>query len=295
MILKLRMFNSHILAAQDVVQSIFDSEAALGEIATLIDNNMPTTDPTLVIVRLIQGLVKESQDRGPNTTAQPDPTKIMTQFRAFISELKSSENEDQLLLRLSCPVCKSIPTETHVSSCMHLFCEDCLMSLAESRVENTEKGRSSCPACDVPIEEVEPCGSIEGAFLETQPQQAEQPPTQHAMPTKKKNSRLKKHLTNAKKTFGGNPFTNSSGDGDEEDESDEAPDWLATAGHLMPSAKVTQVQDIIRGWLQEAPDTKVVIFTQFRVMAEIFGSMCTKEGWGYGLVGFGQNHYPPLC
>lgn len=59
---------------------------------------------------------------------------------------------------------------------------------------------------------------------------------------------------------------------------------MSIAGHLMPSAKVTKVREIIREWLREAPDTKVVIFTQFRVMAGVFGSMCIEENWSYTCV-----------
>ncbi|WEW57749.1 hypothetical protein PRK78_003216 [Emydomyces testavorans] len=37
----------------------------------------------------------------------------------------------------------------------------------------------------------------------------------------------------------------------------------------------------VAAWLNNAPDTKVTIFTQFLGMVNILGSMCSKEGWGY--------------
>ncbi|KAL1981129.1 hypothetical protein VTN96DRAFT_3063 [Rasamsonia emersonii] len=200
-----------------------------------------------------------------------------------MEELRSSENEDLQLLGMCCPVCKSIPMETHVSSCMHLFCEDCLLSLAGS-TEDTE-GRTVCPVCDVPIEEVAPCGPVERIFLDPMPE-AESPNQKGAAEGKnKKKEQQKKHARSQKKKAARNIFNSNNhdeeDDGDESNEADETKDWMAIAGHLMPSAKVTKVREIIREWLHEAPDTKVVIFTQFRVMATIFGSMCIQEDWGY--------------
>jgi len=65
---------------------------------------------------------------------------------------------------------------------------------------------------------------------------------------------------------------------------DDATDWMAAAGHEMPSSKFLKTRDVIREWFKAAPDTKLVIFTQFRAMTHIFYHMCKKEGWACAMV-----------
>lgn len=155
MILKLRMFNSHPLTAQDFIQRILASQFNLDKLNSCLDDDMAEDHPTRVTVRLFNMLIEECENCEVANTArvaeEPNAQKLVAQFRAFMAELRISENGDLQLLRMCCPVCKAIPMETHVSSCMHLFCEDCLMSLAGS-TKDTES-RTVCPVCDVPIEE----------------------------------------------------------------------------------------------------------------------------------------------
>ncbi|QGA14166.1 hypothetical protein EYB26_001819 [Talaromyces marneffei] len=58
-------------------------------------------------------------------------------------------------------------------------------------------------------------------------------------------------------------------------------DWMADAGHDMPSSKVLKTRDTIRKWFKDGSATKCVIFTQFRDMTKIFANMCTKEKWAF--------------
>lgn len=69
-----------------------------------------------------------------------------------------------------------------------------------------------------------------------------------------------------------------------DDYSDDVTDWMAAAGHEMPSSKVQKTRDVIQEWFKDAPDTKLVIFTQFRAMTNIFYHMCKKEGWSCAMV-----------
>lgn len=70
-----------------------------------------------------------------------------------------------------------------------------------------------------------------------------------------------------------------------EDYGNDVTDWVAAAGHDMPSSKVLKARDVIRKWFKNASDTKLVIFTQFRAMTKIFWHMCKKEGWLFTMVG----------
>lgn len=271
-ILKLRMFNSHVLVAQDVVKEVVAVKENMTELLGLVDKNMEGTNPNRAIVQLIQEMVQHQRAR---RTPRQEPGKLGSQFYEFVRELTAGENNDQRFERMTCALCKQIPTETLVTSCMHLFCEDCLMSLAEL-TENSGTSRSICPVCEVAIDEAE----------HFQPRIDVQSTT-FRLPSKKdkktkgqqQQQRKKKLPWNSK-----NPFFPSGNLGDEEEEDEDDLDWVPYAAELMPSAKLSRIRQIIRQWITDSPDTKIVIFTQFRVMATILISMCMKEKWGYTLV-----------
>jgi ERCC4-related helicase len=45
---------------------------------------------------------------------------------------------------------------------------------------------------------------------------------------------------------------------------------------LLPSAKLTAVETKVRQWLMEAPDEKIIIFTQFKQGAAMIGRSLEK-------------------
>lgn len=47
---------------------------------------------------------------------------------------------------------------------------------------------------------------------------------------------------------------------------------------MVPSAKTTVVKETILGWIAEAPDDKIIIFTQFLEESQIIGRMLQAEG-----------------
>ncbi|KAJ8609782.1 hypothetical protein MRB53_038931 [Persea americana] len=56
--------------------------------------------------------------------------------------------------------------------------------------------------------------------------------------------------------------------------------WIDKNGNMLPSAKTTAVKSQVLQWLDESPDDKIIIYTQFNVMIHIISKMCKIEGWG---------------
>ncbi|EED22946.1 chromodomain-helicase-DNA-binding protein, putative [Talaromyces stipitatus ATCC 10500] len=56
----------------------------------------------------------------------------------------------------------------------------------------------------------------------------------------------------------------------------------------MSSSKVLKTRDVIQEWFEEGPDTKFMIFAQFRTMTAIFANMCKREDLAYAM-GYIQN------
>lgn len=53
------------------------------------------------------------------------------------------------------------------------------------------------------------------------------------------------------------------------------------AGDVLPSAKTRAIKAQLLVWMEEDPDAKIIIYTQFLGMVDILGRMCESEGWGY--------------
>lgn len=58
-------------------------------------------------------------------------------------------------------------------------------------------------------------------------------------------------------------------------------DWIGQPGQILPSAKTMAAKVQILTWLDEAPDCKIIVYTQFLPMIRIMGKVCVAEGWGY--------------
>jgi hypothetical protein len=50
---------------------------------------------------------------------------------------------------------------------------------------------------------------------------------------------------------------------------------------MLPSAKLRGVMDQIKDWIAEAPNEKIVVFTQFRLFAILVGIMLEKRNLGF--------------
>ena len=47
------------------------------------------------------------------------------------------------------------------------------------------------------------------------------------------------------------------------------------------SAKMREIKSILAHWIQENPEVKIIVFTQFLQMCDIIGTICKAEGWGH--------------
>lgn len=52
-------------------------------------------------------------------------------------------------------------------------------------------------------------------------------------------------------------------------------------GEVLPSAKTMACKAQVLNWLQEEPDVKIIIYTQFLPIIRILAKICETESWGY--------------
>ncbi|KAG5292123.1 DNA repair helicase RAD5,16, SNF2 family helicase [Histoplasma ohiense] len=180
----------------------------------------------------------------------------------FVDALKSpcgEQNESQ-----ECIKCHREPTSVLLTSCLHIYCQDCAS-------EAVIQAGSVCD-CGAAVDQTVSCKSLESFITSATPQLEGNPV---GMVNSHKKSRKK---TDTK--------------GSEVESSNEDMNWVACVGHLMPGAKLTAISSCLVNWFKNSVETKVVVFTQFLGMAQahVLGSMCQENRWGHLSVSL-HGHY----
>ncbi|KAH2899597.1 hypothetical protein KXV75_001064 [Aspergillus fumigatus] len=165
-----------------------------------------------------------------------------------------------------------------ITSCMHLYCEECYFILKNSLT--SADGKPVCQTCNNPIAEAAYCGTAERIVLDE--------PSVTSSLTQNNTRRTKtSSQKKSSKLFGSPMFATATQrsrmkyTGDKQQNEDEELDWISAAQGGMPGAKVDKVRGLVANWVREDPDAKVVVFTQFLDFVRIFSSICAKEGWAH--------------
>ncbi|PYH97546.1 hypothetical protein BO71DRAFT_447895 [Aspergillus ellipticus CBS 707.79] len=259
MILMLRMFCSHILTTQIV--------------RWLVSVRKNTTI-----------LAKENQNGNPDQfigELRGDSAKLTELFYNHMSQLHEDEQWEERLLRGNCPKCNFMPVGAVLTSCLHLYCEECYYLLENSGTGASTEWKPICNACQVVIEEAACFDYDRDMELRNNELQSEEQP-QWQQRKKKEPKKKKKKDTKKKKISRlhqiGAPQTDEE---DDKPDNDEQTDWIAACAEHMPSAKLVKIREIIENWIIVDPSVKVVIFTQFLDFVRILCTMCRKQGWSF--------------
>ncbi|CAI7611733.1 unnamed protein product [Penicillium glandicola] len=165
MILKLQMFISHPLAAEDYLKQVCNSNNTLdAQLKSWVkDETSPgNPSPSGMIARCcIAGKyqtrmpVAPLRSRTESENLRPRPsgnsTELASDFQKKIKELFENAAFYELDNRSwFCPRCNGIPAKAIVRDCQHLYCEECFDALADEK-ENTEGIARWCCRCEIPI------------------------------------------------------------------------------------------------------------------------------------------------
>ncbi|OBT72359.1 hypothetical protein VF21_07500 [Pseudogymnoascus sp. 05NY08] len=177
-------------------------------------------------------------------------------FEGFFSEA----DHEKIYSRIVCILCSDLPQDPVKTECGHIFCKVCLEGNMHAQAATLEFDYTTCPKCEKICEHYEPWinpdfkGSDDGAGSEHST--SSQPTGQNS---RKKDANFMPHIKDS--------------------------EWLKLClekkKKLLPSSKTIALKAQVLRWVHEAPDDKILIFTQFKMMTRIVGLICEKEGWGH--------------
>ncbi|KAE8143056.1 SNF2 family N-terminal domain-containing protein [Aspergillus pseudotamarii] len=280
MILKLRMVSSHILTAQDIIKKLL-CKGLIREFIDILKVERSPESPSSNIIQWIRAMRKEIElPATPQTQGftgpcveelRGDKEELTKQFKAFMTTLHENEQWIERFERGSCASCGFMPTNPVITSCMHLYCEECyylLLKEGETRIcSSCNTGIRAAATC--PISEDGEIGESSSALIVEE--------------TRKQKKSPKKSKKKTRGNFAGGfsaVVTHGRDQPEDEVDEDEEVDWISGCGGEMTSAKIAKIQEIVKGWIDENPDVKIVIFTQFVDFLRLLGFMCQKQRWG---------------
>ncbi|OJK01489.1 hypothetical protein ASPACDRAFT_26205 [Aspergillus aculeatus ATCC 16872] len=282
MILILRMFCSHLLTAHDIIKKLLSERLLMAKLSRMA-NGRGEQDPTFIIVQRLIAIRsnptvicdKREEHLVHSPNLQGDREKLVRDYYDLMLKLHESEQWDERLKRNSCPHCKYVPVYPVITSCHHLYCEECYSFLSVN--VSTDEGKPICRVCQEPIQEAAYCDAVEDIELtRTHPTQN---PQQETAAQSKKNKSKAGVWRKPQGSFRRPAYLNSDEEPPTEPDADEQTDWIEACASQMPSAKMTKIQDLVAKWLAESPRNKIVIFTQFLDFIRILGKMCQREKW----------------
>ncbi|KAL4784180.1 SNF2 family N-terminal domain-containing protein [Aspergillus varians] len=283
MILRLRMFCSHPLTVQHLLKDFLVPHGSLmGQLSKISRNEGPgSADSSANIVSWLMAaknnyneLVKQRREEqldqmGDNQIFTINPNLIQ-RFHELGARLAEENDWIEQYDRTICPKCQYFSDKTVVTSCLHLYCEECFgeLHMAVKDIETaylgpeiSEKPKPICLKCATPIEEATRCSMP-------------QPPVPGQPTTPAARRQRRKELTVGKGKAKKNG--NFEAENNKEDE-----DWIRACGAKMPGAKLIGIKNIIKKWKTSSENTKVVIFSQFTDFVRILAEMCQEERWGF--------------
>ncbi|KAK3619865.1 hypothetical protein LTR56_023759 [Elasticomyces elasticus] len=169
-------------------------------------------------------------------------------FKKYLNVLAKSNQWEAIKQRSICSGCKQPPNDPVVTSCFHIYCSTCLTDLQHYSARRGHDG-ARCAECGDVYTSVKPCEGLEAFDRDASSAET----TDTALPTKAKKK---------------------SKDSDMDD-------WIGLKGEILPSAKTQATKAQVMNWLEEDPDAKIIIFTQFLPTIRILAKVCKTEGWSF--------------
>ena len=236
---------AHIFLVQEILEELLDLES--------IDNmeheficgatleNKNDRNLLAALRRMIKAkpeVIEESEE-----PEQVQPGELAARFEGLLKTLKANTDWAGLWTRTKCQSCGDPPENPIVTSCLHVYCEECLQALA-IKASAKDQDKTACVACGVTFGEAESCAGLKA--LEW-------------------NDQL---------------LLNESG-GRKKRPKKVNMEWVFYDNKLVMSAKTTAVRVQVEEWLTEEPDKKIIIFSQFHMIMQILEKMCQRRNWKF--------------
>lgn len=250
MLMNLRRLTAHPFLIQETIERFQASE--ITKLLTTSDEGDEGDTRGRNMASAMQRMIEATNKPSDAVEDLPDAVDsdlsqqpLVLKFGKLLRDLERGRKWADLRERRFCQKCESPPVRPRVTSCLHLYCTECMEALADEAVINDEV-ESTCITCaEVFVESSECDGLKELEFVEPLLGPGDRP---HKRGKKDRNADTK---------------------------------WIDVGGDLLPSSKTAAVEAQLEQWLTEEPDKKIIVFSQFLMLMKIVGRVCEQRKWGH--------------
>ena len=233
----------HIFMLQETMERFFEL-GDIGEIWRETESEV-TADPgsSRDMMKSMRKMI-EVKDNPEDSTANDEDeedendteqgAKLIFKFRKYIRHLRASSKWEEVKDRSTCHKCGEPPDDPWITSCMHVYCGECLRLLGYEAASNDED-RATCQAkgCGEVFDESQPYGGLQELDFEGPPAPQNGEGQSKIRPKRGVKDNMK---------------------------------WVDFDGQILPSTKTAAVQAQIEKWLREEPTKKIIVFSQFHLL-----------------------------
>lgn len=245
--LRLRQMCAHTFLVQEVLEELLDLESLDNMKEALIQGASPENkndrDLLTALKRMIEARPEVVEDAEEPEDEPLQPGGLAAKLGSLLKTLKANSNWSKLSACTHCQICGEPPESAMVMSCLHVYCQECLEGLA-NKASAQDRDATACEKCGVVFTGAEPCGHLKD--LEWDDKLLIGGVTGRKKGPKKIDMR-----------------------------------WVYYENKLVMSTKITAVRTQVEKWLEEEPDKKIIIFSQFHMIMQIVEKVCQKQKWKY--------------
>lgn len=179
----------------------------------------------------------------PEESEQEHPGKLAAKFGSYLKTLRANSNWVELRTRTHCHSCGEPPESAIVTSCLHVYCKECLQGIANT-ASTKDQDETACLECGVVFTGAESCAGLKELEYDD-----------HWLLNEMAGCKRRPKKVNM--------------------------EWVTYENKLVMSAKITAARTQVEKWLEEEPDKKIIIFSQFHMIMQILEQVCQKKKWKY--------------
>lgn len=222
---------------QDILQDMFEMDSVdrleKATITEATEENQPARDIVAALRRMVAAKAQPKEltpDRRSEETDINDRGDLVDKFGQQLRKLKKSAKLKDLKNEQLCQKCHNIPEDPWVTSCLHVYCKECLEFLAYE-ASTLDSDNTPCTKCGTIFTASQSCSSLKELAMEDFADL-----TADLRGCKRKDNKVNMH-------------------------------WVDYDDTLVLSSKTIGVQKQIEKWLEEEPDKKIIVFSQFLMMS----------------------------
>lgn len=248
-----------------MVQEVLQKELKISDVeamrAGLFPNATDTSTPEDQMLKGLNKMIAETEkdiDTSDTVSIFSNPgepvkvpkagkksSNLVSRFSKVLKDLKKNSKWSELRERTLCS-CGRPAEEPWVTSCLHLYCKDCLTNLAYEASES-DLDQTACHKCATIFTESQPCEGVKE--LEIRDLSASVFQGNKDKAPEKKKFKLTMNYVDSKEHG------------------------------LVLSTKTLAVKEQLEKWIRDDPDRKIIVFTEWLMVMHVLSRVCQKEGW----------------